>query len=589
MRGVLPNLQSLVRDRVKNNKRFGVYNPMLPGGINALALSSAEYLEAFGTVQDNATKQKVPFRVDGVNPELTCTLLDYVDDPGFDENGLPYWQVLVSGRQSTKSTVGTYGLCAKAMREPGTEAFIIADTNDRSKYLYERAVQLYSNLPERLKPPLHADGTTRGLRFDSRIGGSLTFYSAERRGGMIGFSGKVGQISEIPFMQDPAKTLSVLLPALYHQTEARLMLESTPAPPTFNGAEYWKNLVVGGVSDEASAGGRFKVAFSPWWESKLNTMLWRDDWKLTNTEIDLLEKYGDSGLTQENLAYRRMVMDTDVEIRRAPDLFDVWYPSSLTTCWGGGAIGLFPPNVLQRHVSAKNRGRLSPDALQTHRRIIIGVDPAGLLGGADHAALCVIGCDQNDWVLLEVASARMTVHEFVDDLMQTAEKYMQATGKWPDVAVESNGVGAATLALLLERRYPRLYAEKTKKPGITASKKANARMVAQACDALMDNFAPLWSLPLVLQLQTYTGDRAKRTSELSMLINGIAKGRREKQHWDLASAFLVAVEAASNLPLPRAPFVEPEVHVPVREYTASDYDKLREIDENERKKRKRRR
>jgi len=270
-----------------------------------------------------------------------------------------------------------------------------------------------------------------------------------------------------------------------------------------------------------------------------------------------------------------MVMDTDEEIKAHPAFFDVWYPSSLNTCWGSGNLGLFSDKVLERHVEADHNGRISPHPLQEHKRIIIGCDPAGLLGGADHASMCVLACDRESWDVLEVASARMTTHEYVDDLIATAEKYREITGEWPDIAVESNGVGAATLALLLERGYENLYHEKPYKPGITASKTANNRMVAEACEALLHAIEPLWSQPLFMQLATYTGDRTLRTSEVSMLINGIAKGRRERQHWDLASAFLVAVDAAAHLNLPLKPYVEQPVHQAVRTYTPADYDRMR--------------
>ena len=122
-----------------------------------------------------------------------------------------------------------------------------------------------------------------------------------------------------------------------------------------------------------------------------------------------------------------------------------------------------------------------------------------------------------------------------------------------------------------------------------AHKQANARMVAETCDALMDKLQPLWSLPMVSQLQSYTGDRDKKTTELSTLINGLAKGRRTRNHWDLASSFMLAIDAANNIPMPRAPVREVPVHLAPRPMTAEDYDKIRALDAAaERRKRRRR-
>lgn len=574
MLGNLIKVDRLISAAVKANTQKGTYNPHIPGIGSVLDLDTLTYLEAFGHVQDNRTKRRVPFRADAVNEAMTLAILGYMDDPGYDEDGLPYWQIDVSGRQSTKSTVAAYGLTAKVAREPGTEAFILADTNERAKYLYQRARQLHRYMPNGPRPPLDTRGSERRLVFDPDIGGTLDFFSAERKGGMIGYSGKIGQISEIPFMQDPAKVLSVLLPAMYHQSDSRLILESTPAPPSYNGAEYWRNMVTGATSP----GNRFIVNFSPFWESKLNRKTWRNDFTLDQEELKLLEQYGHLGLTRQNLAFRRSVMQTDDELRRNPDLFEVWYPFSLLTCWGRGNFGLFPSKTLLRHTGAMCADRYNPAPFESHRRIIIGVDPAGLLGGADHAAYTVLACDQTDWDTREVYSSPVTVHDLVEELMKTAEWYYARTGRWPDIAVESNGCGAATLALLIERKYPGLFYEASRRPGITASKQMNHRLVAETCDALLDELKPIYSLPLVMQLQSYSGDRQKRTTELSTLINGLAKGRRARNHWDLASSLMLAVHAARNLPLPRAPQREVVVAYNPKALTPQDYDKLRALE-----------
>jgi hypothetical protein len=504
-----------------------------------------------------------------------------MDDPGYDEDGLPYWHVEVSGRQSTKSTVSAYGLAATAMRTPGAEAFILADTNERAKYLYQRARELHRYLPPAVRAPMESRGSEKRMKFHPDVGGSLDFFSAERQGGMVGYSGKLGQISEIPFMQDPAKSLSVLLPAMYHQLDSRLILESTPAPPSYNGAQYWKDLVTGALKKRT----RFKVHFSPFWDSTLNRKTWHPDDVLTTEELRLLDRYSHLGLNRANLAFRRSVMDTDDEIRRNPELFEVWYPFSLTTCWGGGNVGLFPTNVLLKHTGAICEDRHNPKEFESHRLVVIGADPAGLLGGADHSAMTVLGLDQEDWVVQEVYSDNVTTHEFVEELLKTAERYRIKTGQWPYIAVESNGVGAATLALLIERKYPRIYCEASRRPGITATKKSNAQMVAQACDALMDLLLPIFSMPLVMQLQGYSGDRQKRTTELSTLINGLAKGRRTRHHWDLASSFLLACHAAMHLPKPRKPMAEKPFLIEPRALTPADYEALRKQEALDAKKR----
>ena len=112
MLGSIVSVDRLIKEKVKENSQRGGYNPNIPGAGSILDLSTIEYLEAFGQVQDNRTKKRVPFRVDGVNENITLALLGYMDDPGYDEDGMPYWHVQVGRRQSTKSTGSAFGLYA---------------------------------------------------------------------------------------------------------------------------------------------------------------------------------------------------------------------------------------------------------------------------------------------------------------------------------------------------------------------------------------------------------------------------------------------------------------------------------------------
>ena len=103
---MLKKLDTLIREKQRERKA-NTYRPLLPDGTDVRDLEPVEFLEAFGKVQDNATKRGVPFRTNTVNENLTEGILGYMAEPGCNIDGLPYWLCAVSGRQSTKSTVTT--------------------------------------------------------------------------------------------------------------------------------------------------------------------------------------------------------------------------------------------------------------------------------------------------------------------------------------------------------------------------------------------------------------------------------------------------------------------------------------------------
>jgi hypothetical protein len=101
--------------------------------------------------------------------------------------------------------------------------------------------------------------------------------------------------------------------------------------------EWWRDQ----CRDAKLGMGRWVYAFFPFWDGKLNRRPWPKNSKLTAEEVGLLDRYGHLGLKKENLAFRRLMMETDAEIRRNPDLFKVYYPFDDVSCWIATAGSVF--------------------------------------------------------------------------------------------------------------------------------------------------------------------------------------------------------------------------------------------------------
>ena len=132
---------------------------------------------------------------------------------------------------------------------------------------------------------------------------------------------------------------------------------------------------------------------------------------------------------------------------------------------------------------------------------------------------------------------------FAHKLDEVGRKYNNAL-----VAVESNGVGVATLALLEESNYPNLFYEKPYKPGIAATSKSISMMLSYLQDALRDELT-LYDEDTVSQLGSYREDKQVEKSAAAEILHGNrTTNRRERHHWDKISALQIACLAARRAP-----------------------------------------
>jgi len=534
----------------------------------------------FCSVVDQRTEDIIRYDVDRVCPRLQRSILAFMGDTPRDSDGMTQWLIVNASRQTTKSTTTALAMANLAEYTPGAFAAIIADKKERAEDLF-RAIDIsYEYKPEEVKYPTIANRESRQLTFTHK--GKIRTLAANQENVGIGRGASYLHMSEVPFWNDPADVWFKMGPAFRNRKNAVIVMESTPAPMSEPGAEWYRDMCA-----EARKGhGRLKFLFVPYHESRLNERGWGKNWIPDSTELKLLEKYGPptgmepisnpgaSYLTLENLAFRRRVMEEDKLIRRYPELFFVFYPVNSITCWqqpGGGAI---PSHVLEKHLDSDLVPWNPPDNMYMEYEepkpdavYVIGVDPAGF-GSGDQASFQVLEIWADEWKQVAVfSSSEPNPPEVARYILEAARRYNDA-----EVVVENNGVGAGVLSVLelasdyngvvlisrrgVERKYKlkNLYYHRRGSaratPGIPASKRTNSEAMAAMIDALMDRLT-LKDAETVEQLRSYRRDKELEDSEKFKLLKPgkVGRGRRSKHHWDRISALLWACLVARDAPV----------------------------------------
>jgi hypothetical protein len=498
----------------------------------------SQLLRAYGQIQDQSTGAAIQFDPHKITNKLQSTILSYYSDPPKTADGQTKWLVLLGYRQAGKSLTAELAAYAKTAYTPGMDHVCIADTRERAEYLHRRVHFTHARWPEQLRTQTSATREVRQLSFDPSRGGKMRVLSGESGSVGIGQSPDSFHGSELPFWSDPEGQFSLIYPSMINRNHSLMVLESTP----LNAGDWWND-----QCDDAKRGsGRWVYAFFPFWDGKLNRRPWNKDDRLTVEELRLMDKYQDRGLTRENLAFRRFVMNTDAQIRREPALFRVFYPFDDISCWISNNRAIFGEHLLKKHRDRRME-KWSPsymeyEAPEEGAIYVIGVDPAGH-AARDHASFQVLKVYEGEWTQVACYADHTEPILFTKKLLEVAEKYNRAK-----VVIESNGVGAATIALSKQAGYGNLYYEKPYKAGLTSTSKKLEEMIGWLQDALTDELV-INDEDTFSQLCTYRHDKRTETSVVSEMLSGkVGTKRRQRHHWDKISALQLAVVAARRCP-----------------------------------------
>jgi hypothetical protein len=540
----------------------------------------AAALTAYGTIQDQETGRTIQYDPTRIAPEYTLPMLQWLSDPQRTVEGHKKWSVSCSSRQIGKSVTLALALYVATGFNPGTRGGIITDKQERSDELFKAINDCHNGWPGPIRPRTAKSSEKYQLSFvddNGRPSGSLQTYSARSDNLGIGRSWDYTMMSEVPFWPNAGGVWYALRPALTNRKEAIVGFESTPAPMAEPSAEWFRDLCL-----EAQSGhSRFDFTFCPFYKSKLNERLWDKSWTITGEELTWLRRFGPRGdqppsapgasyLTLENLAFRRRTLEEDPDIRRDPQLFWVFYPRDMVSCWQHRGTGAIPQHALDR-IANQLRTPWSPDSegLQIFSsphggaQYVIGVDPAGF-GSGDCSSFVVLEVWSDRWEQVAEYSNRDSDPQTVARVIcETATYFNHA-----DVVVESNGVGAGVLSVLdlAQQNYVNLpdkngdmreyglkhlwYAAHNK-PGVASTKARNAENMGILVDALAAERLVVRSDLLFEQMCSYRRDKETQPTETFKILHPgeRAAGRRDKHHWDRVSALMWACHAAVQKPM----------------------------------------
>jgi hypothetical protein len=507
-------------------------------------------------------------------------VLYYFGEGPRNDSGMLMWLLAVGPRQCGKSLVASLCVDTICAQMEGQTGLIIADHIERSRTLFNYILQSHQSRPRRLTPETTPNRESNQITYAHPDGVSrVRCLSAQAKNVGIGRAPDVAQISECPFIPGFDGFWSGFFPSMVNRANARLMVESTPAPMTEPSAETFKNM----VADARKGHGRWLFSFTAFYESRLNERPWDKSWTPDDEELRLLTMFGPGGshpqiggrwadqnpsspgdvryLTLENLAFRRMTLRDVPEIRRWPELFFVWFPIDPVSCWAMKGGGVIPSDVLDKH----QRRILVPwsphETYKVYRKpqpgahYIISVDPAGY--GHDHASFQVLEVWRDRIYQAAVyACPNVTPNRFADKVIEVAKEYNQAL-----VGVERNGVGLAVLAILeraLERgEIQNLYYDKRgvrSKPGWHASRTSIEESLGALIDELRDRLY-LYDAERVAQLADYRNDKLVKLADSREILEpgDIGRGRRTKGHYDRASALALGCLLVKMVPAHKRP------------------------------------
>lgn len=549
-----------------------------------LAIADASVLDVlmtYGHIQDQETGIMHEYDPYKIAPYLQPNILEFVGNTPRLASGHKKWLLALASRQQGKSATVALAMYIRTAYNERATAALIADKGERSDELFRHITACHDKMPDNIRMGTISNRESRQLTFEH--GGKMKTLTAG--GNMVGIGRSYDNLhmSELPFWSDAAGAWNGIYPAVTNRKEACIIMESTPAELHHPSAEWYRDM----ASEARRGEGRWQFVFAPYFSSVLNERVWQDSWRPSKYELTLLDRYGPKGmdpvsspgecryLTLENLAFRRHTMRDNPEIKRYPELFNIWYCLDPITCWihsGGAAI---PAHVLERHLTRlvvpwiPHIKYMEYEEPEVGAQYVIGVDPAGWMGG-DHASFQVLKIYADEWGWEQVAcfsSNEVDPQVFARKIIEVAERYNNA-----ETIVENNGVGLATLTILematdtsgivlkddlgVERRYhlKNLYYQKLAsgaeaKPGVPANQKYNAEALTALIDALMDKLV-IRDQETLEQLQTYKRDAETTQSDKWQILNPgkVAAGRRARHHWDRVSALLWACYLAKTMP-----------------------------------------
>jgi len=377
-----------------------------------------------------------------------------------------------------------------------------AHKHDLSKALLSIDKNFYKKLPRAVQRKLDND-SLQYMKFEE----NATDVRAETAGSRKqarGYTLNTAHLSEYAYYDDAETYLGSIIASC----EGRIIVESTP-----NHHDDPLHKIVTSNSPE------WHVVFLPWYSFPEYAEPVPAEFQRTEEEDELANAFN---LTDAQLYWRRKKMSSYND----PWLFKRDFPITIEEAWTLGDDNFFTENQLS-NIIRTDIGPTYAEIAQPIRgaQYVIGVDPAGGVGGDDSAAYVL---DRTTHLPAAVfCSNRLTIRDYVTKLVGMARKYNDAF-----IHFELNNHGHAVKEILDSLGYVR-YAT------FTTSAQSKIKLFDNLRDAISSGTAVGADQHLLSQLRQLQRDK-----------NGLAPKHPPGGHDDRVIAFALALEGFKYVAAP---------------------------------------
>ena len=202
--------------------------------------------------------------------------------------------IVLKGRQQGISTYITARFFHQVSLNPGKQAMVLAHTTDSTSYLFQMIKRYFDKLPEDFQPVLRKSNA-KEIVFEELESCIRTATAGGIEIGR-GSTNHMLHMSEFAFYPGKPETIFASVLQSVPSKNSEIIVESTA-----NGVNHFKKI----WDDAVSGASNFTAIFIPWYWEDGYTIEIPETFALEDEEIQLLETYGNDGLTKEHLAWRR--------------------------------------------------------------------------------------------------------------------------------------------------------------------------------------------------------------------------------------------------------------------------------------------
>jgi hypothetical protein len=275
--------------------------------------------------------------------------------------------MILKGRQQGMSTKIQGRYFHKVITRLGTKAYILTHEAEATKNLFEMTQRFYDKLPQGLA--CNADKSSSKELYFKKYDSGYAVGTAGNKGAGRSQTIQLFHGSEVAFWPNAEDHAKGVLQAVSNESGTEIILESTA-----NGiGNYFHNMwkaAESGASD-------YIPIFVPWyWQNEY--AITSDGFRPTEEEEFLIQIYGEDGLSNRHLAWRRLkIAELSNDFDAGLESFKQEFPFSATEAFLNPIANVF--------INAKHVARARKNKIESDSRLIIGVDVA--LGDNDRTAI----------------------------------------------------------------------------------------------------------------------------------------------------------------------------------------------------------